>query len=193
MLYRLLVLLIFAPPAAAKSVEFKLDKAHSTVAFTARHLGISKVPGRFGSFAVKAVGDDQTGHVSKVSVILDVSSINTGIGKRDKHLRATDFFDAKRFPKALFTSTNITIKGSEAVVRGSLLIKGIEKPVVFRGEFLGARRIDFGSGAKMRAGYSLNARINRKDFGLNFNRLVNGTAVVSDAVTLTVDLEVTAP
>jgi polyisoprenoid-binding protein YceI len=193
MRHLLIASLFFAVPAFAKPVEFKLDKAHSTIGFTARHLAISKVPGTFGAFKVKATADDKTGHVSKIAVIIEVASIETGIGKRDMHLRATDFFDAKRFPKAVFTSTDVSVKGDEVVAIGTLLIKGVEKKVTFKGEFLGARSIDFGSGAKTRAGYSLSAAINRKDFGLNFNRLINGTAVVSDRVKITVDLEIISP
>lgn len=183
--------LMLATPANAQEASWDLDAAHSTVGFTVRHLGISKVRGRFTKVDEVAVqADAKTGKLSAVKATVAVASVDTGIAKRDEHLRAPDFFDAARFPTLTFVSKAVTIKGDAVEVRGDLTIKGNTRSVVLSGEYLGVRKVNFGGGDQLRAGYSLAAEINRKEFGLSFGGVTEGVSMVSDTVRIELEVEI---
>ena len=165
---------------------WNVDTVHSTVGFVARHLMVSKVRGRFGSFSgVIDVAEDPL--ESTVTATADVSSIDTGDDKRDEHLRSADFFDAERFPTISFTTTGLEPVGSDFVLHTDLTIHGVTRPVDFELEFEGVSPDPWGG---TRAGFSAEAEVNRKDFGLEWNvALDTGGVLVGEKVKLVLDIQ----
>jgi polyisoprenoid-binding protein YceI len=181
--------LVVAFGALAGSAEWQFDAVHSRVGFSVRHLGISKVSGEFKSVKAKVAADAGTGRVSSIEATVDVASITTGVDARDNHLRSPDFFDAAKFPFLTVKADRISWKGDRLSGTAQMTIKGVTRSVPFEGEYLGVQKANMGQGDQLRAGYSMTATINRKDFGLGFNAIVEGAAVVSDQVAITVDVE----
>lgn len=189
-LFSFLVLALVASPALAADVAWSIDKAHTTVGFSARHLGISKVRGQFKNFDGNFAGDETSGKLSKVEAEVETKSVDTGIAKRDDHLRSDDFFNAEKFPKLKFKAKSIEWKGNNFVAKVELTMRDVTKTVDFNGELLGVQKVDFGDGPQLRAGYTATAKVNRKEFGLKFSSLAEGVAVVADEVEITIDLQV---
>ncbi len=189
----LLVLVLQISPVSAEDAKpsaWQLDTYHSTVAFTVRHLGISKVKGSFGTFTGTVTTADPDGKLSAFEGSVTIDAIDTGIEKRDAHLKAPDFFDAAKFPKGTLKSKSITWDGDKITVLAALTLKGVTKDITLTGEYLGKQKANFGQGDQLRAGYSLEGKINRQDFGLNFNKLVEGVSIVSDEITIQIDVEI---
>ena len=138
-----------------------VEPMHSEVGFSVRHLGLSKVRGRFNSFSgTLTVGDDAT--ASSVEATVDMASVDTNNADRDGHLLSTDFFNADAHPQMTFRSTSVT----DDTLAGDLTINGITKPVSFDLEFHGVAVDGYDT---TRAGFSATARILRSDFGIDFN------------------------
>ncbi len=184
-----LLMLSAVVPADAAPLPWELDQAHSTVGFTVRHLGVSKVRGSFGVFAAKAVAEGDSGKLVSVEATVDVGSVDTGMEKRDAHLKAPEFFDAAKFPQMKFVSKEVRFDGKDVALVGDLTIKGVTRSVTFKGEHLGLQKANFGAGDNLRTGYSLSTRINRKDFGLSFAAIMEGVSVVSDEVAIELEIE----
>lgn len=181
----------FAQKGGDKAVEWSLDTAHTTVGFSVRHLGITKVKGTFKDFSGEIKAEPTSGKLAWVKGVVKIDSVDTGIEKRDAHLKADDFFDAKVYPTMTLEAGEFVWKsGTTFTAKGKLTIKGVTKDVTLEGEYLGAQRVDFGQGPTLRAGYSLKTKINRKDFGLGFNAIVEGVSVVSDEVTIHLDAQI---
>ena len=176
-------MVVTAPLAFAADI-YKIDAAHSTVGFKVRHMGISYVSGKFDSFegALSFDGEMLVGLDGKA----DAASVNTGVANRDDHLRSDDFFSAQKFPAIIFKSTKVTQDGNTIAVVGDLTIRDVTKTVVLQGEFGGF--VDTDKGKK--AGLVLNGEINRQDFGLAFNKLLEtGQAMVGNQVKITLEME----
>jgi len=173
----------------AKSVKWKIDAMHTEVGFSVRHLGISKVKGEFSKYDGTITADAETGRLDGFTVSVDVSSIDTGVEKRDHHLQSDDFFGAEKFPKMLMKMKTIKWSGDDFKATVALTIRDVTQDVVLSGEFLGTRRVDFGYGPQVRAGYSASAKIDRHKFNLNFNKLAEGVAVVGKDVKILLDIE----
>ncbi len=178
--------------AGADDSGWQIDKAHSTIGFSVKHLGISKVRGDFGNYSAAVRADDQ-GRLTSVSATVNANSVNTGIGKRDEHLRQSDFFDSGKYPKVKLKTKSIKWKGDNFTGTADLTIKGKTRSVPFKGELLGIRKANFGGGETLRAGYSVTAKINRKDFDLGFNALAEGVSIVSDIVNIELEIEIARP
>ncbi len=175
-----------ALPALAAAEKYTIDPVHSVVAFKVRHL-VAKVPGRFNVVEGTIDVDRENLATAKVSVTIDVASVDTANERRDGHLKSPDFFDAANQPKMTFESTKVELKGEgKALVHGNLTIRGVTKPVVLDTEVLG-----FGPGmGGMRAGFEATTTINRKDFGVVWNRVLDtGGAVLGDDVEITINVE----
>ena len=165
-----------------------LDTAHSSVGFTVRHMMVSKVRGRFGDFSADIVTAEDPLE-STLTATVQMASIDTGDEGRDEHLRTNDFFDIEQFPTMTFTSTGITGSGSDYEVTGDLTIKGVTKPVTFDLEFGGVGKDPWGN---TRAGFTLTGTINRKDFGMEYNAVLEtGGIMIGDKVTIELDIEAT--
>lgn len=156
-----------------------------------RHLGLSKVRGRFdGVTAQLVVGDDLAS--SSVSAEIDMSSVKTGNADRDAHLTSSDFFNAETNPTMTFRSTSLAGHGEEFTMVGDLTINGITQQVELDVEFFGTSV--FPMDQSTRAGFSATGTISRKDFGINFNAPIGADKVmISDKVALDLDVQVIAP
>ena len=179
-----LFLAVLSP--AARAATYEIDAVHSQVAFKVRHL-VGKVSGRFTAFS-----DDLTRRASRRpgrSAKIDPASINTDNAKRDEHLRAPDFFDTAKCPAMAFKSTKVTaVKGETAKLHGELTMHCVTKPLVLDLEFGGAGKDPWGN---ERAGFSARGRLNRKDFGISFNKVLDtGGLMLGEDVD--VDLEIEA-
>ncbi|MCT1357969.1 MULTISPECIES: YceI family protein [Rothia] len=167
-----------------------LDPAHSEVAFTVRHAGISKVRGIFEQTEAE-LHAGETAQDSSVRATVQIASINTKNEGRDGHVKGPEFFDAENHPQMVFESTEITADGEDLTLVGNLTIKGETRPVTFTGEFGGVAVDPFGT---TRAGFSASTTISRKDFGITWNAALEaGGVMVSDKVKIEIDAEFTAP
>lgn len=174
-------------PAIAAPETYTIDPAHSAVGFSIRHL-FSRVPGRFTKFEGKIVVDRDDFTKSSVDVSIDAASIDTNEPARDKHLKSPDFFDAAKNPKLTFKSTKVTQAGSNKLsVEGSLTIRGTTKPVTLDVDVLG---FGPGYGGRILGGFEARTKINRQDFGVAWNDLIEGGgAVLGDEVEIKINVE----
>jgi polyisoprenoid-binding protein YceI len=158
------------------ATKWSIDPTHSEVQFKVKHLVISTVTGSFQNFegTVETEGDDFTN--AKVNFSLDVTSINTNQEQRDGHLKSADFFDAEKYPHVKFESTSVTKEGDdEYKLTGNLTIKDVTKPVTLKVEH-GGMATDFYGNTK--AGFEIEGKINRKEFGLTWNGVTEAGAIV---------------
>jgi polyisoprenoid-binding protein YceI len=181
-----LAIAILAAPLFADT--FTIDKVHSEASFTVRHF-VSKVSGKFDDFAGTINGDLQQPAEASVEFTIKTASVDTGVADRDNHLRSADFFDAANNPEITFKSTSIKPSGTKNVfnVTGNLTMRGVTKQVTLPVEFLGFAKDPRGN---TRAGFTLHTTINRKDYGINWNKALDeGGFMLSDDVDITINLE----
>ncbi|MBH0053026.1 MULTISPECIES: YceI family protein [unclassified Salinibacterium] len=165
---------------------WQLDPTHSTVAFTVKHLMISKVRGTFDGFSGTIVTSEVPAENS-ISATIDMATINTNQPDRDGHLRTNDFFNVEEFPTATFTSTSMDIDGDDLTIEGDLTLRGVTKPVTLKGEFGGIATNPYGQTV---AAASATTVINRTEFGINYNAaLETGGVLLGENITLTFDLQ----
>jgi len=181
-----LVLVLGFGAAAAQDV-YTIDPNHSNVAFKVRHL-VSKVGGEFTDFAGTITADFNNLDVSGVQFSIQAASLDTRNEDRDGHLRSADFFDVEKFPEITFTSTKVTkIDNDSFAVAGTLTMHGVSKPITLTVDYLGEMNAMGGT----RAGYELSTTLDRKDFGVSWNRaLDSGGLILGDDVEVTINLEV---
>jgi polyisoprenoid-binding protein YceI len=172
--------------AALTPGTWTIDPSHSTVGFTARHLMVAKVHGRFGTFAgTIRIAEDRL--ASAVEATIEAASISTGDEQRDAHLRSADFLDVEQFPQLTFRSTSVRAEGDHYVVVGDLTIKDVTRQVELALELDGVQADPWGG---TRAGFTAQTEINRKDFDLTWNvALETGGVLVGDKVKITLDIE----
>ena len=165
---------------------WNLDPTHTEIGFSVRHI-MSKVRGKFETFEGTLVTADPITD-SKVTVEVDLSSINTGTADRDAHLRSQDFFDTENHPKMTFVSTGVVQKSDDSfVVQGDLAIKGVTKPVELDVDVLGEGGDPWGG---TRVGVEATGQISRKEFGIDFNIPLEGDKVmIGDKITITINAE----
>lgn len=170
--------------------NWNIDTVHSTIGFTVRHLMVSKVHGLFTKWEGTFAFDEENPAKSSVEVKIDVASVDTREPQRDAHLRSGDFFEAEKFPHITFKSTAVARAAEDRFeVTGDLTMRGVTKPVVLDVEFAG-RQAHPQMGE--RAGFSARASINRKDFGVSFNQVLDtGGLAVSEKVDINIDIEAT--
>lgn len=171
---------------------YNLDPAHTMIGFSIRHLEINWVEGRFKDFtgAINYNADDVT--KSSVEFAAKIESIDTGVEARDKHLRTADFFDAAKFPEMTFKSKSVERGGKDGfVVNGDLTIKNVTKPVSLPFSLTNAIKDPWGN---TRFGVEAHAKIDRRDFGINYgNELPGGGLDVGNQVTINLLLEAVKP
>ena len=165
---------------------WNVDPVHSSVGFVARHLMVSKVRGRFGKFTgTITIADDPL--KSKVEASADVASVSTGDENRDNHLKTADFFDIEKYPTVDLVSTGIDKDGDDYVLHTNLTVNGVTKPVEFELEFDGVSPDPWGG---TRAGFTAEADISRKEWGLEFNMTLDtGGVVIGDKVKIEIEIE----
>lgn len=166
-----------------------IDPTHSEFGFKIRHLMISNVSGLFGKFEVRAETEKEDFKTAKITAKLDPASINTNNAQRDAHLRNEDFFEVEKYPEILFQSTEVQSKDEENfILRGNLTLRGITKPVELNVEFSGVIAKD--PWGLQRAGFTVTGKINRNDFGLTFNSVLDtGGVALGDEVKLQGDIQ----
>jgi polyisoprenoid-binding protein YceI len=165
---------------------WNVDPSHSTIGFVARHLMVSKVRGHFATFSGTLTIDAEPLQ-SKVEATVDIGSITTNDETRDGHLKSADFFDLEKNPTMTLVSTGIDKDGSDYILHTDLTINGITKAVDFELEFDGVSGDPWGG---TRAGFSAEAEVNRKDWGLEWNvALETGGVLVGEKVKIQLDIE----
>jgi polyisoprenoid-binding protein YceI len=171
------------------TITWKIDPAHSTAEFKVKHMMISNVKGRLCGLTGTLSEHLTDKTLSAVDATVDMATLTTGDAQRDAHLKSADFFDAEKFPAMTFQSTKVEHKGEgEYVVTGNLTVHGVSKTVTFAVEGPSTPAKD--PWGNTRIGLSATAKINRKDFGLNWNAALEaGGFMVGDEVTITLDVE----
>ncbi|MBC7810711.1 MAG: YceI family protein [Burkholderiales bacterium] len=168
--------------------QFNLDPAHTSVAFSARHMMVTTVRGQFQKASGTLDFDPENPTNASVEVNIDASSLVSGVIDRDNHLRGTDFLDIETYPNITFKSTQIEPTGNDtANIIGDLTIRGMTRPVTIKAEYLGQTNSPFGD---VRAGFSGRTKINREDYGLTWNMgLEAGGVLVGKEITIDLDVE----
>lgn len=162
---------------------YKIDASHSEIAFKVKHMMITNVNGQFTKFDATLESEAADFSDAKISFEADVDSITTHNEQRDGHLKSDDFFNATAFPKLTFKSTSIAKKSDEHYeLTGDLTIRDITKSVTLSVEYGGTVTDPWG---QVKAGFELNGKISRQEFGLKWNAMTEtGGIVVSDEVKL---------
>lgn len=169
--------------------KWQLDPTHSELGFKIRHLMITNVSGSFRSFSAEVETEDTDFSTAEIDLTAQMDSISTNNEQRDTHLRASDFFDAENYPVLTFKSSRVE-KGDEDdafIVHGDLTLKGVTKPVKLNAEFTGITKDPWGG---ERAGFIVSGKINRSDWGVNFNAaLETGGVVLSEEVKINGEIQ----
>ncbi|MGO9273099.1 MAG: YceI family protein [Terriglobia bacterium] len=178
-----------APQVTTGTTTWNIDPVHSNAQFKVKHMMISNVKGEFTAVTGKLELDSADITDSRIEASIDAATINTRDAQRDAHLKSADFFDVEKFPALTFKSTRVAKKGDgELAVEGDLSIHGVTRNVVFEVEGPSAPAKDPWGNARI--GLSATTRINRKDFGLNWNAALEaGGILVGEDVTITLDVE----
>jgi len=180
-----LVALASLPAFAA---NYTLDGAHSRVGFGVKHMMVTTVKGAFKGFSGTVELNDADVTKSTVSVEIELASVDTGIEKRDDHLKSADFFDVASHPKMTFKSTAVKKQGAKLLVTGDLSLHGVTKPVTLTVE--GPTKEWTNPWGQVVRGASATGKLNRKDFGLTWGKVTEaGAVVVGEEVTLELELE----
>mgnify|MGYP001172704074 CR=1 FL=1 len=177
--------------AAAAPTTWKIDPAHTEVGFEVRHF-FSKVHGVFHDVDGTIVFDEADPAATRIDAIVKVASVDTGNEKRDGHLKSADFFNAEKDSTLAFKSSKTVKAGKNKFkITGDLTMRGVTKTVTFDAEFIGSSAVSVGGqswGSK--AGFSATTVVNRKDFGINWNKTLDtGGVMVDDNVTIVLNVE----
>ena len=176
-------------PQAAQASSWEIDASHSVAAFSVRHLMVTNVRGELGKVSGTINLDDKDVTKSTVEATIEVAAINTRDAKRDEHLRSPDFFDVAKFPTMTFKSTKVEKAGAGLKVTGTLTMRGVSKEVVLSVEGPAPAVKDPWGNTK--SGFTATTKLNRKDFGVQWNKSIDGGGVVvGDEVSVTIELEV---
>jgi polyisoprenoid-binding protein YceI len=180
---------VIASASGAAAGTWTIDTAHSAAHFSVRHMMVSTVRGSFAKVEGTVELNEQDITQSVVQATIDVASINTGVEARDKHLRSADFFDVEKYPTITFRSTGSSKQADGRLKAvGDLTLHGVTREVTLDVEPL-SEVVPDGRGGR-RTGTSANGRINRKDFGLTWNRVLEtGGLAVGEEVAITIDIQ----
>ena len=170
-------------------MSWKIDASHTRAGFSVRHMMITNVHGQFENVTGTVNFNEQDPALSSVDVQIDVASLTTRDEKRDAHLRSADFFDVEKHPYLTFKSTRVEKLGPDhGRLTGDLTIRGATHAVTLDVEYNGQAKSPWGSTS---AGFTARAKVNRKDFGLNWNvALEAGGVLVSDTVNIEIEAEI---
>ena len=173
-------------PRLVAPSTYSIDPGHSEVTFRIRHF-VTKVRGKFTDWSGTITGDPQDWSGGSVSVDIKSASINTANDRRDSDLRSQRFFNVDTFPEITFNSTKVEVAGESITITGDLTMRGVTKPVVLKGNYLGS------AGGKLpgdKIGFEASTVINRTDYGIVWNRAVEGGGVMlGDDVEISISIE----
>lgn len=182
-------ILVLTFPGLVQASSWTIDPQHSYVGFSVRHVMIADVRGSFEKFSGTVEIDDEDITRSKVEVSIDVNSVDTNVDKRDEHLRSPDFFDVAKFPTMTFVSKKIIQSDKDELkITGDLTLHGITREVVL--EVDGPTKEIKDPWGHMRRGASASTKINRKDFGMTWNKsLETGGVTIGDEIKIELEVE----
>lgn len=171
------------------ATEWEIDPSHSSIEFAVKHMMISTVKGEFKKYTATIHFDETKPEQAKFTAEIDVNSIDTRNDQRDQHLKSADFFDSEKYPKMTFVSKQVTkLNGNKYKVVGDLTIRGITKEVVLEGQ--GFSPVLKNPWGKMVTAVAASTTINRKDFGLTWNTMLEtGGVLVGEEVKIELNLE----
>ena len=171
---------------AFASDRYEVDPTHATIGFEVSHLVISKVRGHFKEYSASLLLDED-GTLLEAEAVIQTQSIDTGVKKRDNHLRNADFFDVSTYPEIMFKSTSIEEKNGATLMIGDLTIRGVSKQIELPYKLLGPIKDPWGN---TKIGLEASTTIDRTEFGLTWNKALEaGGVVVGDEVELQINLE----
>ena len=179
------VALVSGDTAKAAPATWTIDPVHSELSFRVRHLN-GRVRGAFKEWGGTVSVDPDQLIGGSVQVEGKTASVNTENERRDGHLRSPDFFDVEKYPTLSFRSTRVELQGSQVTLTGDLTIKDVTKPVVLKGTYNGRTKDPMG---RERLGFEASTLIDRRDFGLVWNKMVEGVSFVGDDITIDVAIE----
>lgn len=183
-----LLFLCFVLEAPAKAETYQFDPAHSIVSFKVRHL-LGKVSGRFRQLSGTIELDREHPEQASVQATIQVKSIDTGIPKRDEHLRSADFFDAQRFPEISFQSKEVRRTGKEsAEISGQFTMHGVTRSIVLQVELLGFAKRDGRETTRWRI---TSEPLKRSNYALRWSPTVENTSMIGQEVMVTMEIEAT--
>lgn len=170
------------------TTTWAIDASHSEIGFKVKHMMFTNVSGKFEKFEASATTEDTDFTNAQLDFSADISSVNTGSADRDNHLKSADFFNAEEFPKMSFKSTSMKkVSENEFELTGDLSLHGVTKAVTLNVEYGGIMQDPWGN---TKAGFTLSGKVNRKDWGLNWNAaLETGGVLVSEEVRLNIDVQ----
>ncbi|MEO8138070.1 MAG: YceI family protein [Gemmatimonadota bacterium] len=172
--------------AAHQATTWQIDQAHSELRFRIRHF-VNRISGTFTDWDGTVTGDPGNWGDGSVTVDIRAKSVDTRNERRDNDLRSERFFEVEKYPEVTFTSRSVTVAGSDLTILGDLTIKGTTKAVTLKGSYLG---ITPGREGKDRVGFEASTTINRLDYGVSWNRTVEGGGVMlGDEVTIEISIE----
>jgi polyisoprenoid-binding protein YceI len=172
----------------ATRTTWEIDPAHTLIEFSARHMMVTTVKGRFTGIRGTITLDESNPAQSSVEAEIDAKTLQTGAEQRDQHLQSPDFLEVEKYPTITFRSTKVEVEGRErAKVHGDLTVHGVTKEVVLDTELTGFNRNPWGKDV---VGFEARTQINRKDFGLHWNvALETGGVLVGDTIRIEVAVE----
>lgn len=180
------ILLFFS--AKSFAVTYKVDKDHSRVGFTVRHLMLTNIHGQFNDFSGTFDFDPVKNSLANTTFVVQTGSVYTGVEKRDAQLKSADFFDSAKFPTMTLENVSIKRAGKDAFkykLTGDLSIHGVKKKQTFDFVYAGTKKTKAG---ETRAGFSLKGKINRSDYGMNWSAPIEGDVMINKEVFIDIDI-----
>lgn len=169
-------------------MPWTLDQTHLEVGFSAKHLMVATVRGRFRQVDADLLIDEERPERSHVVARIDAASLDTGTPDRDAHLRSPDFLDVERYPEIVFRSNRVSLSGDRIEIDGDLQIREVSHPITLKGEFAGPVNGPWGGRS---VGFELDAEIDREAWGLTWNvALEAGGVLVSRKIKLHIAAEI---
>jgi polyisoprenoid-binding protein YceI len=169
------------------TTKWTIDSTHSEIGFKVKHMMFTNVSGKFDSYEATIITDGDNFENASIEFSADINSINSNNADRDNHLKSGDFFDVENHPKLTFKATSFTKKGDDFELVGDLTLRGVTKPVKLEAEFSGLMKDPWGN---TKAGLNISGKINRKDWGLNWNSALEaGGVLVGEEVRLNIELQ----
>ena len=183
------VLMVGAGTMAAQAQDWMIDKSHSEADFSVKHMGISTVHGSFRGVSGTIRFEAGNPAAWNVEATIDVNTVDTGVGDRDKHLKSADFFEVEKYPTMTFKSTSVKPEGEGYLVTGDLTLHGVTKPVTLSMEAPGKEQVGT-DGKSVHRGFTATTKVSRQDFGLKWNgTLKSGDAVIGSEVKIELAIE----
>ena len=167
--------------------KYVVDKSHTNIGFTVKHMLIATVPGKFNDYSIDFMFDAKDLNKSSVKATIKTASINTDDEKRDEHLRSPDFFDAEKYPEITFQSSSIMKKGDDYIAKGTLTMRGVSKEIELPFKVLGPVQDPWGN---TKLGVEASLTVDRQEYGISWSKALDaGGLVVSDDVNIKLDVE----